>query len=396
LVDLFDLALVRKAIILAGFIFLLFCNLAHPAAYAQNDEPQTGNDASQSRGEGSQSATANLSGTVLDTNRDVVQGATISLVGQSGSELRSAQSGSNGQFVFTGLPAGVYKIIVTQPGMNRFISTELSLHEGEFRMLPPTTLSVAGSITTVTVSGDKEKRAEEQVQIAVQQRVAGVIPNFYSTFDWNAPPMGAKQKFHLSFRSIIDPVSFLAVAAIAGAEQYNNVFPDYGGGWEGYGKRYGAALATHVSSDLLGKAVYPSIFHQDPRYFYKGKGSFRSRALYAISTTVIAKGDDGRWEPNYSSLLGNFSAAAISNLYVPASDRGFSPGRIQWTGGRRRGCCDESDPRVRSERNHEARSQWRERPAIASGQSDFSQRRLGVRGLKSLQRCTLNVIRIIS
>jgi len=105
------------------------------------------------------------------------------------------------------------------------------------------------------------------------------IPNFYSTYDWNAPPMGAKQKFQLSNRSIIDPVSFLTVAGIAGAEQYKNVIPAYGGGIEGYGKRYGAALANRVSGTLLGKAVYPSIFHQDPRYFYKGKGSIRSRAL---------------------------------------------------------------------------------------------------------------------
>jgi hypothetical protein len=162
------------------------------------------------------------------------------------------------------------------------------------------------------------------VQIAVQQRVVGVIPNFYSTYDWNAPPMGTKQKFHLSIRSIIDPVSFLTVAAIAGAEQYQNDFPDYGGGIEGYGKRYGAALANHVSADLLGKAVYPSIFHEDPRYFYKGKGSFRSRALYAMSAAVMTRTDDGRWRFNYSNVLGNFSAGAISNLYYPESDRGVS------------------------------------------------------------------------
>jgi hypothetical protein len=162
------------------------------------------------------------------------------------------------------------------------------------------------------------------VQIAVQQRVGGVIPNFYSSYDWNAPPMQAKQKFQLSFRSIFDPVSFLAVAGVAGAEQYKNVFPAYGGGIEGYGKRYGAAFANHVSGTLLGRAVYPSIFHQDPRYFYKGKGSIRSRALYAIAAAVIARGDNGRWKPNYSKVLGNFSAAAISNLYYPASDRGAS------------------------------------------------------------------------
>jgi hypothetical protein len=89
-------------------------------------------------------------------------------------------------------------------------------------------------------------------------------------------------------------------------------------------RQAGAALANHVSGTLLGRAVYPTIFHQDPRYFYKGNGGIRSRALYAISAAVIAKGDDGRWKPNYSKLLGNFSAAAISNLYYPASDRGAS------------------------------------------------------------------------
>jgi len=65
-------------------------------------------------------------------------------------------------------------------------------------------------------------------------------------------------------------------------------------GIEGYGKRYGAALANHVSGTMLGHAVYPAIFHQDPRYFYKGKGSIGSRALYAISAAVIVRGDDGR------------------------------------------------------------------------------------------------------
>ena len=157
-----------------------------------------------------------------------------------------------------------------------------------------------------------------------KQRVGGVFPNFYSSFDWNAPPMLVKQKFQLSIRSIIDPVSFLSVAGVAGAEQYRNIFPAYGSGIEGYGKRYGAALANHVSGNLLGRAVYPSIFHQDPRYFYKGKGTIRKRALYAIPAAVMTRGDDGRWKSNYSQVLGDFSAAAISNLYYPAADRGAS------------------------------------------------------------------------
>lgn len=325
-----------KAAVMSGCL-LLFFNLAHSTSYAQQnfrftarngplpDAPHPEQPADPPQATGRQLAgTADLSGTVLDTNGDVVQSARVTLTGQSNSFTRAVISGGNGQFAFTGLPAGVYTITVTAPGMNASTSHQIPLHAGEARIMPPLVLTVSGGITSVTVTGNKEALAEEQVHIAVKQRIGGVIPNFYSSYNWNAPPMEAKQKFQLSFRSIIDPVSFLTVAGIAGAEQYQNVFPEYGGGIEGYGKRYGAAFATHVSANLLGRAVYPSIFHQDPRYFYKGTGSIWSRAMYAMSAAVIARSDDGRWEPNYSNVLGNFSAGAISNLYYPGTDRGAS------------------------------------------------------------------------
>jgi hypothetical protein len=72
---------------------------------------------------------------------------------------------------------------------------------------------------------------------------------------------------------------------------------------------------------VLGGAVYPSLFHQDPRYFYDGRGSVLSRAWYAIFSAVRCKGDNGKWQPAYASVLGDFSAGAISNAYYPASDR---------------------------------------------------------------------------
>ena len=271
-----------------------------------------------------QVGTGEISGTVLDTNGDVVEGAHVTLSGSAGLNKRTAVSGSDGQFVFSGLPPAVYKITVFGQGMSIFTSSPIPLQADQVLTVPKIALAVSGVSTSVTVSGSKEDLAEEQVQIAIQQRVVGIFPNFYSSYDWNAPPMEARQKLQLGIRSVFDPVSFLGVAAIAGAEQYENVFPAYGSGIEGYGKRYGAALATHVSADLLSRAIYPAIFHQDPRYFYKGNGSIGSRALYAISAAVMARDDDGRWRPNYSNVLGNFSAGAISNLYYPASDRGAS------------------------------------------------------------------------
>ena len=316
------------------FTLFMFTSVVMPVLVAQESFSSTADDrvvdapkttSTQSRvADTSEAGTANLSGTVLDKNREVLQGARVTLAGPSGSTINSVESGNNGQFAFSGLLPDVYKITVTAPGMNAFTSSQIPLHAGEFRILPPVILLISPVTSSVTVTGSQEQLSEEQVHIAVQQRIGRVIPNFYSSYDWNAPPMLAKQKFQLSFRSIIDPVAFLSVAGVAGAEQYRNVFPDYGGGIEGYGKRYGAALANHVSGTLLGRAVYPSIFHQDPRYFYKGKGSIGSRVLYAVSSAVIARGDDGRRMPNYSRVLGHFSAAAISNLYYPSSDRGGS------------------------------------------------------------------------
>jgi Carboxypeptidase regulatory-like domain len=315
----------------AGFMFLIVFGTCSIGLAQQNfsvttqdralpDAPQPAQATASS---GAQQV-GTITGTLVDTNRRVLQGARVTIAGQSSAAVRVVESGNDGQFMFTGLPPDMYKITVTAPGMRTLTSPQISLRAGEFRIVPPLTLSVFGGATSVTVTADKKQLSEQQVQIAIQQRIAGVLPNFYSTYDWNAPPMQAKQKFQLGIRSIVDPVSFLSVAGVAAGEQYKNVFPAYGSGIQGYGKRYGAALANHVSGTLLGRAVYPSIFHQDPRYFYKGKGSVRSRLLYAISAAVIARSDDGRWTPNYSRVLGNFSAAAISNLYYPASDRGAS------------------------------------------------------------------------
>lgn len=264
--------------------------------------------------------TATLSGTVVDTSQDVIQGAKVVLSGPGG--MRSAVSGSSGQFAFAGLPAGAYTLKVSGPGMSTYQSKAIVLQAGDAKLVPPVTLSIAGTTTSVTVTGDKEQLAEEQVQIAEQQRVLGVIPNFYSSYDRSAPPMQAKQKFKLSFRALIDPVSFLEVAGIAGAEQYQGIFPAYGCCFAGYAKRYGAAFANQVAGDTLGRAVYPAIFHQDPRYFVKGTGSAGSRIFYAMSRAVVARSDSGRLMPNYSEILGNLSAGALSNLYYPQADRG--------------------------------------------------------------------------
>jgi hypothetical protein len=252
----------------------------------------------------------------------VIQGARVTVHRNSGGEARILETGEDGQFTFTELPPGTWRLTVAGHGMSTYVSPEIDLQPGAVRILPRVLLAVEAASSSVTVTANKEELAEEQVQIAVQQRVLGVLPNFYTSFEWNAPPMMTKQKFKLSVHSMFDPAAFAVMAGVAGLEQYKNVYPGFGGGWEGYGKRYGATFANHVSDQFFARAVYPSIFHQDPRYFYKGRGTVASRSLYAISSAVVARGDDGRMKPNYSSVLGKLTSGAVSNLYYPESERG--------------------------------------------------------------------------
>jgi hypothetical protein len=125
----------------------------------------------------------------------------------------------------------------------------------------------------------------------------------------------------LAWKATVDPINFGLTGAVAGIQQAANSFSGYGQGAQGYGKRYGAAYADSVIGTFIGSAILPSLLKQDPRYFYKGTGSKRSRFAYAIANAVICKGDNGHWQPNYSGILGSLAAGGISNLYYPATDR---------------------------------------------------------------------------
>jgi hypothetical protein len=268
-------------------------------------------------------ATSSLSGIVLDAGGATLSGARIMLTSENNSEERTLLSDSNGEFSFSELPAGDFKLTITSPGMEPFVLSSIDLSARERRELPQISMAIAATTTEVHVVVTETQLAQEQVKAAEHQRVVGVLPNFYSSYIWDAAPLNAKQKFGLAFHSIADPVEFVGTGVVAGAEQATDTFPGYGQGAEGYAKRYGAAYADDVLGRLIGSAILPSLFHQDPRYFYKGSGSVRSRVFYAVSRALVTRGDDGRTEPNYSRLLGSFAAGGLANLYYPRADRGL-------------------------------------------------------------------------
>jgi len=229
-------------------------------------------------------------------------------------------SGNNGQFSFANVAPGPFQLTITSTGFATQTSSG-TLRSGETYIVPQIALTVATNITEVQVGLSRIEVAEEQLKVEEQQRVLRVFPNYYVTYVPNAVPLTSKQKFKLAWKMTTDPVTFAVNGAFAGVEQAQNDFSGYGHGAQGYAKRFGAGYADLVAGTFIGSAILPSLLKQDPRYFYKGSGSKRSRFLYAIANAVICKGDNGRWQPNYSSVLGTLAAGGISNLYYPAKNR---------------------------------------------------------------------------
>ncbi len=252
-----------------------------------------------------------IRGTVADSSGSMVEAAIVRLQSPGSTALRTTLTDQTGSFHFSAVEPGVYTLNITAGGFTDE-KTNVSVVSGENPPLPPVVLQIAPASSKVDVTLPPYELAVQQVHAEEKQRLLGIIPNFYITYDPNAAPLSAAQKFHLGLRTLIDPEVILSNAAGAGIEQWRNTTDrQFGQGMEGYGKRFGVDYAASVTHVLIGHTLTQSVFHQDPRYFYKGTGSFRSRFLYAIGTAFVAKGDNGHWQPDYSDIIGGLAAREI-------------------------------------------------------------------------------------
>jgi hypothetical protein len=237
---------------------------------------------------------ASVAGTVLDVSGATISGADVSLM--------------HGDLV-----------TVNAKSFTPFTSAEFAVAVQQAYEVPDVLLSVATANMEVMVR-PTELIAAEQIRAEEKQRLIGFFPNFYTSYISNAAPLSTKQKFSLAARGTFDPVAMIGVAA--GIEQANNAYAGYGQGAAGYSKRFAAKFVDGRSSDFLTHAVFPTLLHQDPRYYYQGSGSIKSRIAHAVTSAFVARSDSGRTVFNSSYLLGDMSAGALSNLYYPKANRG--------------------------------------------------------------------------
>jgi hypothetical protein len=256
---------------------------------------------------------------VVDTSDDPIPGATVFLQGPTGDRL-TVVTKDDGAFVFEQAPAEIaYQVTVTAEGFADW-SSSVTVEPGQDKTLTDVKLRILAVQRAVTVSYSEKEVAAQQLKAEEQQRVLGFIPNVYVVYEPHPEPLTTRMKFALAYKDLTHPVFFARTAAWAGVEQAAGL-RNYPQNLRGYGDRLGTGLADGATEGLIGNAVLPSLLHQDPRYFYQGSGTKKSRALHAILAPFICKGDNGKTQPNYSTWGGDLISSSIALSYYPSSDR---------------------------------------------------------------------------
>ena len=266
--------------------------------------------------------TATIIGTATDVNGNTIPNATVLLKEGNTNDPRTIVTNENGSFEFHDVKPGIpYQLSISAKGFADWTCPPITLSPDQFKIVTGIQLRIATERTTVDVHYDPVEVATEQLKAEEKQRVFGIIPNFYVSYESDPAPLTARMKFKLALKVSADPVTVAGVFIVASAKQAGDT-PNYGQGWAAYGKRFGAVAADGFSDILIGGAILPSLLHQDPRYFYQGTGTTGSRIRHAMFSPFVSRGDNGKWQPNYSSLGGDLASSALSNLYYPQSNRG--------------------------------------------------------------------------
>ena len=196
----------------------------------------------------------------------------------------------------------------------------------------PTPATAPGAAQTgQKTESDKTPEPDKPAKLQ-NDRIFWTLPNFLTVENASsAPPMTVGQKFELVARGSFDPVEYPYIGFVSAIGQAEDSEPAYRQGWGAYAKRYGVAFADNTIGNFGTGAIFPSLLHQDPRYYQLGTGGAFHRFLYAGSRIFVTRSDSGNKQFNFSELLGNGLAAAVANAYHPAPRTLPNSISIWWT-----------------------------------------------------------------
>ena len=175
-------------------------------------------------------------------------------------------------------------------------------------------------VLILTLHGQEPQQKTSDAEAASNKRILGIIPNYrtYPTLT-EYKPISTREKFHIAAEDSFDRGTFALAAAFAGYSQITDSNPSFGQGVKGYAHYFVTSYADWSIGDFMTEAIFPTVLHQDPRYFRSGTGSGPRRLLYAVQQLFWTRTDSGGHMFNFSEIGGNAAATAISQAYYPES-----------------------------------------------------------------------------
>lgn len=264
-----------------------------------------------------------IQGNVTDSSGTPIYGALVAVEDATGAR-HTTVTDAEGAFRISSLAHGDYAVKVSASSFSDWTQADVPASAPAESKPLRAVLDVAPHVTSITVGLAPDEVAAAELSQEVKQRALGIIPNYYVTYSDHPAPLSPKQKFELGRKLLFDPATIAAVGITASIQQAKNSYYQWGQGTKGFAKRFGAAYGTAAQNLLITSVVASSVLHQDPRYFYSGRGTVPRRAWYAIESAFRAKGDNGTWQPPYAGLIGSIASAEISQAYYPGERTQYS------------------------------------------------------------------------
>jgi len=103
---------------------------------------------------------------------------------------------------------------------------------------------------------------------------------------------------------------------------------EWGGTWEGFGKRFGTRQAGVTMSNSF-EAALGAVWGEDPRYLPSRRQGFWPRTGYALKTALLAYNRNGKLKPAYARYVGIIGNNFITNAWRPPSENNWDDALIR-------------------------------------------------------------------
>jgi hypothetical protein len=173
--------------------------------------------------------------------------------------------------------------------------------------------------------------AQEDSSGKQTKRILGIVPNFRAvSADEKLPPETVKEKFMDATQDSFDYSSIFVPAVLAAYSMGERATPEFHQGGAGFARYFWHSAVDQTSENYLVEFIFPTVTHEDSRYYTLGHGGFFKRTSYALSRAVITRSNSGAEVFNISEVFGAGAASGISNLYYPSASRSVGNTGTQW------------------------------------------------------------------